>query len=58
MIVVGIDPGIRGGLAVVVVEDGAAPRLVEAIDVPVIGTSAKERVDAIAIRTWLSQHDV
>jgi hypothetical protein len=37
MIVVGIDPGIRGGLAIVAVEDGAAPRLVAAIDVPVIG---------------------
>lgn len=58
MIVVGVDPGIRGGLAIVAVEDGAAPRLVEAIDVPVIGISAKERVDAIAIRTWLSKHDV
>jgi crossover junction endodeoxyribonuclease RuvC len=56
MIVVGIDPGIRGGLAIVVVEDGAAPRLVEAIDVPVIGTGAKERVDAIAIRDWLAAH--
>jgi Holliday junction resolvasome RuvABC endonuclease subunit len=56
MIVVGIDPGIRGGLAIVAVEDGAAPRLVEAIDVPVIGTGAKERVDAIALRNWLTTH--
>ena len=26
MIVAGIDPGIRGGLAIIAVEDGAAPR--------------------------------
>ena len=56
--VLGVDPGIRGGLAIVAVEDGAAPRLVEAIDIPVIGTGAKERVDAIAIRTWIGKHDV
>ena len=58
MIVAGIDPGIHGGLAIIAVEDDAAPRLVEAIDVPVIGTNAKERVDAIAIREWVSKHDV
>jgi crossover junction endodeoxyribonuclease RuvC len=58
MIVAGIDPGIHGGLAIVAVEDGAAPRLVEAIDVPVVGVNAKERVDAIAIRKWVSEHDV
>jgi Holliday junction resolvasome RuvABC endonuclease subunit len=58
VIVAGIDPGSKGGLALVAVEDGAAPQLIEAIDVPVIGTNAKERVDAIAIRAWVSQHDV
>ena len=58
MIVAGIDPGIRGGLAIVAVEDAAAPRLVDAIAVPVIGANAKERVDAIAIRDWISQHNV
>ena len=42
----GVDPGIHGGLAIVAVENGAAPRLIEAIDIPVIGTNAKERVDA------------
>src|SRR5262245_45820742 len=58
MIIAGIDPGIRGGLAIVAIEDGVAPRLVEAIDVPVVGTNAKERVDVIAIRAWISKHDV
>jgi crossover junction endodeoxyribonuclease RuvC len=58
MIVAGIDPGIHGGLAIVAVEDGVAPRLVDAIAVPIIGTNAKERVDVIAIRTWVSKHEV
>ena len=56
MRVLGVDPGIRGGLAVVAVEDGAAPRLVEAIDIPVIGTGAKERVDVAAIRNFIDRH--
>jgi Holliday junction resolvasome RuvABC endonuclease subunit len=58
MRVLGVDPGIRGGLAIITVEDGTAPRMVEAIDIPIIGTNAKERVDAIAIRAWVSKHDV
>jgi crossover junction endodeoxyribonuclease RuvC len=58
MIILGVDPGIHGGLAIVAIDNGAAPQLVEAIDIPVIGTGAKERVDAIAIREWVSQHDV
>jgi crossover junction endodeoxyribonuclease RuvC len=54
-VVLGIDPGIRGGLAVVrLLESG--PRLIDTIDIPVIGTGAKERVDAIALRTWLLGH--
>jgi crossover junction endodeoxyribonuclease RuvC len=58
MKVLGADPGVNGGFAIVVVEDGAAPQLVEAIDIPVIGVNAKQRVDAIAIRAWVSKHDV
>jgi len=52
----GIDPGIRGGLAIVDLSDGAAPQLVEAIDIPVTGVGAKERVDVLAVRTWIVQH--
>ena len=58
MRVLGVDPGIRGGLAVLAVEDGVAPRLVETIDIPIVGTHAKERVDAIAIREWVCKHDI
>jgi crossover junction endodeoxyribonuclease RuvC len=54
--ILGVDPGVRGGLAVVAIDDGAAPRLIEAIDIPVVGTGAKERVDAIAIRAWIASH--
>jgi predicted RNase H-like nuclease (RuvC/YqgF family) len=55
MIILGVDPGIHGGLAIVAAEDGAAPRLVEVIDIPVIGTAAKERVDVLAIHEWVSK---
>ena len=58
MNVIGGDLGTHGGLAIVAVEDGAAPRLVDAIDVPVIGEGAKGRIDAIAIRAWVDKHDV
>ena len=52
----GVDPGIRGGLAIVSINDGAAPQLVDAIDIPVTGVGAKERVDVLAIRTWIMAH--
>ena len=54
--VLGVDPGIRGGLAIVSINDGAAPQLVDAIDIPVTGVGAKERVDVLAIRTWIMAH--
>jgi Holliday junction resolvasome RuvABC endonuclease subunit len=53
--VLGVDPGVHGGLAIVrLFESG--PRLVDAIDVPVIGTGAKERVDVIALQQWLLEY--
>jgi DNA polymerase len=55
MIVLGIDPGIRGGLAIVDADDGVGV-LIDGIDIPVIGTGAKERVDAIAVRDWIARH--
>jgi crossover junction endodeoxyribonuclease RuvC len=54
--ILGIDPGIHGGLAIVEIFDGAAPVLVDAIDIPVAGVKAKERVDVLAIRTWIEPH--
>jgi crossover junction endodeoxyribonuclease RuvC len=51
----GIDPGIRGGLAIVFVGANGA-QLVDAIDIPVTGVGAKERVNVLAIRGWLTSH--
>jgi len=52
----GVDPGIRGGLAIVEIIDGTSPQLVDAIDIPVAGVGAKERVDVLAIHTWIEAH--
>jgi len=52
----GIDPGIHGGLAIVAIADRTAPALVECIDIPVVGTGAKERVDVMAIRNFIDRH--
>jgi crossover junction endodeoxyribonuclease RuvC len=56
MKILGVDPGIKGGCAVVMVNDGAAPDIVDIIDIPVVGVGAKERVDVLALRTWIEQH--
>ncbi len=56
MNVLGIDPGIRGGLAIVSANDGARGMVVDAADIPVIGSGAKERVDVAAIRKWISRY--
>ena len=49
MKILGVDSGVYGGLAIVTIDDGAAPQLVDAIDIPVAGTGAKERVDVFAL---------
>ena len=54
-VVLGVDPGIRGGLAIVRLYE-SGPYLVDAIDVPVVGAGAKERVDVIALQQWLLDH--
>jgi hypothetical protein len=56
MRVLGVDPVVSGGLAVVEITDEAAPVLVECIDIPVVGTGAKERVDVAAIRNFVDRH--
>jgi crossover junction endodeoxyribonuclease RuvC len=56
MRVLGIDPGIHGALALVDIVDGAAPKLIDVLDVPAIGTGAKERVNTMLVRDWLAQH--
>src|SRR5215831_3850594 len=56
MKILGIDPGVHGPLALVDIVDGAAPQLVDLLDVPVIDTGAKERVNTMLVRDWLAQH--
>lgn len=56
MRILGVDPGIRGALALVDIIDGAALQLLDVLDVPVIGTGAKERVNTMLVRDWLAQH--
>jgi Holliday junction resolvasome RuvABC endonuclease subunit len=55
MKILGIDPGIHGGLAIVELGDGTAT-LVDAIDIPAHGTKAKERVDAAAVCAFVVRH--
>ena len=55
MKLLGIDPGIHGALALVEFNVDAGPQLVDVLDVPVIGTGAKERVNTMLIRDWLAQ---
>jgi Holliday junction resolvasome RuvABC endonuclease subunit len=55
--VLGIDPGaVSGGLAIVEINNGAAPQLIDAISLPVIGVKAKQRIDVLALRDWIQQH--
>ena len=56
MKILGVDPGVHGGLAIVAVDNGAAPQLVDAIDIPVAGAGAKQRVDVLALRASLATH--
>jgi crossover junction endodeoxyribonuclease RuvC len=56
MKLLGIDPGIHGGLAIIELNDGAVPQLIDAIDIPTVGTGVKERVDVLALRAWIQVH--
>src|SRR5215472_9457447 len=53
MKILGIDPGaVSGGLAIVEINNGI-PSLIDAIDLPVVGVKAKQRVDVLALRDWI-----
>jgi len=55
--ILGVDPGIHGALVIAAINDGAALQLVDVLDVPVIGTGAKERVNTMLVRNWLVGHN-
>jgi crossover junction endodeoxyribonuclease RuvC len=52
-LVLGVDPGIHGALAIVEITDGVMPQLVAVCDVPTLGVKAKERVNVMILRDWL-----
>src|SRR5262249_61815963 len=52
----GLEPRLHGARALVDIADGLAPKLVAVLDVPVIGTGAKERVNTLLVRDWLVQN--
>lgn len=52
-------PGIAGAIAVIEIVDGVdgtAPKCIAVTDIPVTGTAAKTRVDAIGLSTWIQTH--
>ena len=51
----GVDCGLSGALAVVETFNGV-PALIDAIDMPAVGTGAKARVDIIAAAQWIAKH--
>jgi crossover junction endodeoxyribonuclease RuvC len=53
--VVGIDPGLAGGLAVLEIMDRDIA-LIDVIDVPITGSGAKQSVDPILLQEWFQQH--
>ncbi len=53
MRILGVDPGIHGGIALVLFELDRAPQLLAVADIPVTGIKAKERVDVLALRNWI-----
>jgi crossover junction endodeoxyribonuclease RuvC len=56
MKILGVDAGVHGGCAIVMVNDGAAPDVVDIIDIPTAGIGARERVDVLGLRVWIEQH--
>lgn len=48
-IILGIDPGLSGGLAFLSAAPGQPKRVISADDIPVYGVDAKRRVDALAV---------
>jgi crossover junction endodeoxyribonuclease RuvC len=56
MRVLGCDCGLAGGLAIVSAENGAAPQLIDAIDIPTLGINAQRRVNPHAVRDFILKH--
>jgi hypothetical protein len=55
MKILGCDPGIRGALALIEIDEFDL-HVIDTIDIPTIGTKAKERVNVHAVQEWILQH--
>jgi crossover junction endodeoxyribonuclease RuvC len=55
MKILGVDPGIHGALALLYSDENEL-RVIDTIDIPAIGTKAKERVNAHAVQEWILRH--
>jgi len=53
--IIGIDPGLSGALALLEVANGDTA-LIDVMDVPIIGSGAKQSVDVIQLQEWLLRH--
>lgn len=56
MRILGIDPGLSGGAAVLIV-NGAGSEIAGAIDIPTTGKEAKRRVDSAALHKWIIEQE-
>lgn len=61
MRILGVDPGINGAVAIIeivdVIDGTAPPKLIDVTDIPILGTAAKTRVDAIGLHTWIESYN-
>jgi crossover junction endodeoxyribonuclease RuvC len=53
--IVGIDPGVVGGIAILEI-DAEDSRVLTAIDVPTVGVKAKQRIDPVGVQEFLLAH--
>src|SRR5262250_2211008 len=57
MIILGVDPGVSGGLALVEQQDDRAPpRLLAVADVPTTGEKTRRRVNANGVMSFIMLH--
>jgi crossover junction endodeoxyribonuclease RuvC len=54
--IIGIDPGLSGALALLEMANDDPALIADVIDVPVIGSGAKQSVDVIGLQEWLLRH--
>lgn len=56
-LILGIDPGLEGGLALVSANTSRyqARQIIDAIDIPIVGVDAKKRVNVLEIIAWLTK---